>query len=192
MREKTLLSDRCASELKTSLDNRRHTVVTGRINQMKKGALYWAEWAERGIYWAVGALLIVVAVIFLVFIVVEGIPLYFKGEFATATIKLFDQALLTLMLAQVVYTTVAFLKVGTLQVEPILVVGIIASVRRILVLTAVVAGTAGNVGASLTFRQDMVEIGLLSVTVLILAVAIYLVRKSKNFVPSGEDKKWWE
>jgi len=33
-----------------------------------------------------------------------------------------------------------------------------------------------------------VEIGLLSVTVLILAVAIYLVRKSKNFVPSGEDK----
>jgi uncharacterized membrane protein (DUF373 family) len=155
---------------------------------MKKSALYWAEWAERGIYWAVGALLIVVAVIFLVFIVVEGIPLYFKGEFSTATIKLFDQALLTLMLAQVVYTTVAFLKVGTLQVEPILVVGIIASVRRILVLTAVVAGTAGNVGASLTFRQDMVEIGLLSVTVLILAVAIYLVRKSKNFVPSGEDK----
>ena len=155
---------------------------------MKKGALYWAEWAERGIYWAVGALLIVVAVIFLVFIVVEGVPLYLKGEFATATIKLFDQALLTLMLAQVVYTTVAFLKVGILQVEPILVVGIIASVRRILVLTAVVAGTAGNVGASLTFRQDMVEIGLLSVTVLILAVAIYLVRKSKNFVPSGEDK----
>lgn len=155
---------------------------------MKKSALYWAEWAERGIYWAVGALLIVVAVIFLVFIVVEGIPLYFKGDFATATIKLFDQALLTLMLAQVVYTTVAFLKVGTLQVEPILVVGIIASVRRILVLTAVVAGTAGNVGASLTFRQDMVEIGLLSVTVFILAVAIYLVRKSKSFLPSGEDK----
>ena len=124
---------------------------------------------------------------FLIFIVVEDFPLYFKGEFATATIKLFDQALLTLMLAQVVYTTVAFLKVGTLQVEPILVVGIIASVRRILVLTAVVAGTAGNVGASLTFRQDMVEIGLLSVTVFILAVAIYLVRKSKSFLPSGQE-----
>jgi hypothetical protein len=114
---------------------------------MKKDALYWAERAERGIYWAVGALLVIVAIIFLVYIIMKGAPLYFKGEFATATIKLFDQALLTLMIAQVVYTTVAFLKVGVLQVEPILVVGIIASVRRILVLTAVVSGTAGKVGA---------------------------------------------
>ena len=148
---------------------------------MKKDAVYWAERAERGIFWAVGALLIVVAVIFLVFIIINGIPLYFKGEFAPATIKLFDQALLTLMIAQLVYTTVAFLRVGVLQVEPILVVGIIASVRRILVMTAVVSGTVGNVGANLTFRQNMVEISLLALTVLILAIAIYLVRKSKSF-----------
>ena len=154
---------------------------------MKRDALYWAERAERGIYWAVGALLVIVAVIFLVSIIIEDFPLYFKGEFATATIKLFDQALLTLMIAQVVYTTVAFLKVGVLQVEPILVVGIIASVRRVLVMTAVVSGTAGNVGATLTFRQNMVEIGLLSLTVLILAIAIYLVRKSKSFL-SSDDK----
>ena len=154
---------------------------------MEKGALYWAERAERGIYWAVGALLIVVAVIYLVYIILSNFPLYFKGEFATATIKLFDQALLTLMIAQIVYTTVAFLKVGVLQVEPILVVGIIASVRRILVLTALMSGTAGKVGATLSFQEDMVEIGLLSLTVLILAVAIYLVRKSKHFLPADED-----
>ena len=156
---------------------------------MKKDALYWAERAERGIYWAVGALLIVVAVVFLVFIILSNFPLYFRGEFATATIKLFDQALLTLMIAQIVYTTVAFLKVGVLQVEPILVVGIIASVRRILVLTALMSGTAGKVGAGLSFREDMVEIGLLSLTVLILAIAIYLVRKSKSFLPSGDEMR---
>jgi hypothetical protein len=156
---------------------------------MKKNALYWAERAERGIYWAVGALLVIVAIIFLVYIIMKGAPLYLKGEFATATIELFGQSLLTLMIAQVVYTTVAFLKVGVLQVEPILVVGIIASVRRILVLTAVVSGTAGKVGADLTFRQDMVEIGLLSVTVLILAIAIYLVRRSKSFLPSDDEMR---
>ena len=156
---------------------------------MKKDALYWAERAERGIYWAVGALLIVVAVVFLVFIILSNFPLYFRGEFATATIKLFDQALLTLMIAQIVYTTVAFLKVGVLQVEPILVVGIIASVRRILVLTALMSGTAGKVGAGLSFREDMVEIGLLSLTVLILAIAIYLVRKSKSFLPPGDEMR---
>ncbi len=156
---------------------------------MKKDALYWAERAERGIYWAVGALLVIVAVIFLVYIISKGAPLYLKGQFATATIELFGQSLLTLMIAQVVYTTVAFLKVGVLQVEPILVVGIIASVRRILVLTAVVSGTAGKVGADLTFRQDMVEIGLLSVTVLILAIAIYLVRRSKSFLSSKDEMR---
>ena len=59
-------------------------------------------------------LLVVAAVVFLVFIIFKGVPLYFRGEFATATIKLFDQ---TLMIAQVVYTTVAFLKVGVLQPE---------------------------------------------------------------------------
>ena len=32
----------------------------------------------------------------------------------------------------------------------------------------------------------MVELSLLSITVLILAVAIYLVRKSKSFQPSDE------
>lgn len=148
---------------------------------MKKGALYWAERAERGIYWAVGALLIIVAIIFLVHIIMKATPLYLKGEFGTATIALFGEALLTLIIAQVVYTTVAFLKVGVLQVEPILVVGIIASVRRILVLTVVLSGTAGNTGSGLSFRENMVEISLLSFIVLILAIAIYLVRKSKSF-----------
>ncbi len=156
---------------------------------MKKDALYWAERAERGIYWAVGVLLIFVAVIFLVFIILSNFPRYFQGEIASATIKLFDQALLTLMIAQIVYTTVAFLKVGVLQVEPILVVGIIASVRRILVLTALMSGTAGKVGAGLSFREDMVEIGLLSLTVLILAIAIYLVRKSKSFLLPGDEMR---
>ena len=44
--------------------------------------------------------------------------------------------LLVLMLAQIVYTTLAYLRLGQLQVEPVLVVGIIAVVRRILVVTA--------------------------------------------------------
>ena len=156
---------------------------------MKKDALYWAERAERGIYWAVGALLIVRGGYFPRLYYPEQFPPLFPGRIRKATIKLFDQALLTLMIAQIVYTTVAFLKVGVLQVEPILVVGIIASVRRILVLTALMSGTAGKVGAGLSFREDMVEIGLLSLTVLILAIAIYLVRKSKSFLPPGDEMR---
>ena len=146
---------------------------------MKRDALYWAERAERGIYWAVGTTLVLAAVIFLAHVVVKGAALYLAGEFATATITLFDQALLTLMLAQIVYTTIIFLRVGVLRVEPVLVVGIIAAVRRILILTAVVSGTSSTHSSALTFEQSMIEIGLLSLTVLVLAVAIYLVHRAK-------------
>ncbi|MGA8180848.1 MAG: phosphate-starvation-inducible PsiE family protein [Desulfobacterales bacterium] len=145
---------------------------------MKQNALFWAERAERGIYWLVGIVLIFTAAIYLVFTMWEGFSLYSAGNFASATIKLFDRSLLTLMIAQIVYTTLNFLKMGVLQVEPVLVVGIIAVVRRILVLTAVVSGSAKEMGSSLSFRDSMIELGLLSLTVLVLAVSVYLVRKN--------------
>ena len=144
-----------------------------------RGAVYWAERAERAVYWSVGALLILAAAVFLVFTITGGVQDYLQQQFASGTIRLFDRSLLTLMLAQIVYTTLSFLREGVLQVEPVLVVGIIAVVRRILVLTAVVSGTAPNLGAQLTFQQSMLELGLLALTVLVLSVAVYLVRRGK-------------
>jgi uncharacterized membrane protein (DUF373 family) len=147
---------------------------------MKRDALYWAERAERGVYWSVGLILVLAAAVFLVYTVREGARAYLQGHVASGTIRLFDRSLVTLMLAQIVYTTLSFLREGVLQVEPVLVVGIIAVVRRILVLTVVVSGTTQDVGAGLTFQQSMLELGLLSLTVLVLAVAIYLVRRGKS------------
>jgi uncharacterized membrane protein (DUF373 family) len=144
---------------------------------MRRDAIYWAERAERGIYWTVGTILVLSAAVFLVYTIREAVVGYSEGHFASATIRAFDRSLLTLMLAQIVYTTMSYLRQGKLQVEPVLVVGIIAVVRRILVLTAVVSGTSGDMGLVLTFEQSMIELGLLALTVLVLAVAVYLVRK---------------
>jgi uncharacterized membrane protein (DUF373 family) len=147
---------------------------------MKRDALYWAERAERGVYWSVGLTLVLAAAVFLVYTVREGVLTYLQGHVASGTIRLFDRSLVTLMLAQIVYTTLSFLREGVLRVEPVLVVGIIAVVRRILVLTVVVSGTTQDLGAGLTFQQSMLELGLLSLTVLVLAVAVYLVRRGKS------------
>ena len=147
---------------------------------MKRSAIYLAERAERGVYWSVGGVLVFAAAVFLVYTIGEGVQNYLMGHIAAGTIRLFDRSLLTLMLAQIVYTTLSFLREGVLQVEPVLVVGIIAVVRRILVLTAVVSGTTQDLGATLTFQQSMLELGLLSVTVLVLAVSVYLVRKPRG------------
>jgi len=53
-------------------------------------------------------------------------------------------------------------------------------------LTAVVSGTAKEMGASLSFRESMIELGLLSLTVLVLAVSVYLVRKNTVIETSQE------
>jgi len=147
---------------------------------MKRDAIYWAERAERGIYWTVGTILVLCAAVFLLYSIREAWLGYARGHFTSATIRAFDRSLLTLMLAQIVYTTLSYLRQGMLQVEPVLVVGIIAVVRRILVLTAVVSGTSGEMGLVITFEQSMIELGLLALTVLVLAVAVYLVRKGKD------------
>ena len=142
-------------------------------------SLALAERAERGVYWTVGAVLVLGATIFLGFTVYEAVVSYLGKDIAGGTIRLFDRSLLTLMLAQIVYTTLGYLRSGVLQVEPVLVVGIIAVVRRILVLTAVVGGTAGDLGSTVTFTQAMIELGLLAFTVLALSVAVYLVRRGQ-------------
>lgn len=143
----------------------------------KRDFLSGLEQAERGLYWTVGLALIAGAAAFLGFTVWEALVGFVRGEVARSTLQLFDRLLLVLMLAQIVYTTLRFLRVGTLQVEPVLVVGIIAVVRRILVVTAVMGGTMRDAGSPAeTFQEIVLELGLLALTVLALAIAVYLLR----------------
>jgi uncharacterized membrane protein (DUF373 family) len=147
---------------------------------VERDFLGWVERAERGIYWAVGLSLILGAAAFLAFTVWQAALGFTSGSFALTTLQLFDRLLFALMLAQIVYTTLSFLRVGSLQVEPVLVVGIIAVVRRILVVTAVLGGTMRETGSTAeTFQEIVAELGLLAVTVLALSVAVYLLRRTR-------------
>lgn len=144
---------------------------------MKTNFVDWMERAERGLYWTVGFALVLGAAAFLGFTIWQALGDFLSGAVAHAILRLFDRLLLVLMLAQIVYTTLSFLRIGSLQVEPVLVVGIIAVVRRILVVTAVMGGTLRDAGSTAeTFQELVLELGLLAVTVLALSVAVYLVR----------------
>jgi hypothetical protein len=75
-----------------------------------------------------------------------------------------------------------------LVTEPFLVVGLIASIRRLLVITLEAAtltkgGTWSVEGASI-FRASMIELGLLGLLVLILVFSITLLRR---FAPPPKD-----
>lgn len=136
------------------------------------------EIGERVIYWLVAVSLMIGAVVYLGYTLVDVTGLYLEAQYTNGTLALLNGSLLTLMLAQVVYTTLTFLETGVLQIEPVLIVGIIASVRRILVITATLSTNSAALEPS-TFQENMVELGTLGGITLVLAVAIYLIRRHR-------------
>jgi uncharacterized membrane protein (DUF373 family) len=93
-----------------------------------------------------------------------------------------DELLLVLMLVEILHTVRISIHSHTLVTEPFLVVGLIASVRRILVITLEAAnltkeGKWSSDGASI-FHASMVELGLLGVLILILVTCITMLRRT--------------
>src|SRR5271167_1269851 len=100
---------------------------------------------------------------------------------ATQTLLVLDQLLVVLMLVEILHTVRLSIHSHVLVTEPFLVVGLIASIRRMLVITLEAANlTKGGVwsadGASI-FRGSMLELGLLGLVILILVFSITLLRR---------------
>jgi hypothetical protein len=100
---------------------------------------------------------------------------------ATETLRVMDQLLLVLMLVEILHTVRISIRSHILVIiEPFLVVGLIASIRRILVISLEAAaltkgGTLTTEGESI-FRTSMIELALLGLLILILVVCITLLR----------------
>ena len=135
------------------------------------------ERLEAGIYLSAGLLLATAAALILAFATWEGLLATVHGNYPAGVIHLLDRVLLALMLAEVIYTVVRFAREGTIEAEPFLVIGIIASVRRLLVLTA--EGVAELDPQNPKFLALLAELGLLSVVVALFALAIFLIRRSR-------------
>jgi uncharacterized membrane protein (DUF373 family) len=104
---------------------------------------------------------------------------------AAETLRVLDQLLAVLMLVEILHTVRISIHSHYLVTEPFLVVGLIASIRRILVITLEAStltktGTWSAEGASI-FRAGMIELGLLGLIILILVFSITLLRR---FAPS--------
>jgi hypothetical protein len=100
---------------------------------------------------------------------------------AAETLRVLDQLLVVLMLVEILHTVRISIHSHFLVTEPFLVVGLIASIRRVLVITLEAAtltkgGTWSAEGASI-FRASMAELGLLGLLILILVFSITLLRR---------------
>lgn len=97
------------------------------------------------------------------------------GEIEHKAIEILNTVLLVMMTMEIVYTVAISLRSHTLNAEPFLTIGVIASIRRMLVITATSTELEGQPEQ---FHNTLVELGLLAVTVVALAAAIWILRYS--------------
>ena len=91
-------------------------------------------------------------------------------------------AIAVLMLVEILHTVRVSIRSGQLSCEPFLIVGLIASIRRVLVIT--LETSQATKGGSLSeasegvFRASMIELGVLAVLIMVMVVSIYILHRS--------------
>jgi phosphate starvation-inducible membrane PsiE len=92
-------------------------------------------------------------------------------------IEILNTILLVMMTMEIVYTVAISLKSHTLNAEPFLIIGSIAGIRRMLVITATSTESENDPAK---FHNTLVELGLLAATVVAMAIAIWILRYSQR------------
>jgi uncharacterized membrane protein (DUF373 family) len=90
-----------------------------------------------------------------------------------------DELLFTLMLVEILHTVRQSIASDQITIEPFLIVGLIASVRRILIVTVEIANQSKGQD-TIPFDHAMIELGVLGWLVLVLIASIYLSRRSRR------------
>src|SRR6266568_1565042 len=108
------------------------------------------------------------------------------AEIEHKSIEILNTVLLVMMTMEIVYTVAISLESHTLNAEPFLIIGMIAGIRRMLVITA--TSTEQEAHAE-QFHNTLVELGLLAGMVVALAAAIWILRYSAHkFVTAGSQR----
>ena len=157
------------------------TVVTTRVESGRRddrwAALVAKAFArlEDVVYFGLAVMLAVVAFVLLVEGAVSLGRALVDGAVAANVVRFLDRILLILMVVEILYTVQVSLREHALIPEPFLVIGLIAGMRRILVLTAEFSDLVTEGGEA--FRNAMFELGLLTFMVLALVASLVMLRR---------------
>jgi uncharacterized membrane protein (DUF373 family) len=103
------------------------------------------------------------------------------GDVPTLVLNFLDDLLLVFIVTELIHTVRAVIDEKVLVAEPFLIVGIVAAIRRLIVVSAEAKALQGKP----EFGDAMTEIGLLTGTVILLAAAIFLLRNTARSEPSS-------
>lgn len=130
---------------------------------------------EDVIYGILALLLVAVVILVLVAATVALWHAIEGGDLIAGVVDVIDKVLLALMVAEILYTVIISFRSHSLQAKPFIIVGLIAAVRRVLLISL----EAAHVSAieSPAFTNYMIELGVLSVLILIFVISLYVFGK---------------
>ncbi len=140
---------------------------------------------ESVVLFAIAIVLASLAVLLLFFTVQALYVAVVGGQIRDQAITILDSVLLVMMTMEIVYTVTLSLESHTLLVEPFLIVGAIAAIRRMLVITA--ESTKIEVSNPDVFRNTLIELGLLAFMILAIAFSIWILRR--GWKPPAEEEE---
>ena len=131
---------------------------------------------EDAVYWAIAVVLIAGCVVLLV--AQFNTMLHLRASPAsTVMLEILDGLLLIFIFVELLYAVRACLRSHEIVAEPFLIVGILAGIKEIVVLS-VEAAKLLEKGPE--FARAIVEIGVLGAVVLVLALSAYVLRVRKH------------
>ena len=139
--------------------------------------------AEDVVYGGIAILLVVTAVVLLVRAAGELLRIG-GSSVQDVSIEVLDLLLLVFIVVELLFAVRTTLSKRELVAEPFLLVGIIASIKEIVVLSV---KAAEEVGEGAVFDDQLMVIGVLGVLVLMLGITAWLLRLKEREPDEGEN-----
>lgn len=149
------------------------------------------NWAARSftliediVYIGLGVLLAASSLVLLATGIMDFTQNLLSGSFPQEIVALLDRILLVLLFVELLYTVQVSFREHTILPEPFLLVGLIAAIRRVLVLTAEFAEIADK--AEEIFRHFIYELGALTLLIVALVASLYIL--TRQGVKAGAER----
>ena len=108
------------------------------------------------------------------------------GSLTTNIVALLDRVLLILLVVELLYTVQVSFREHALMPEPFLLIGLIAGIRRVLLLTAELAQVSEK--SEVVFQHFIMELLTLTVLIVALVISLVVLRKRSGMAPTERAK----
>ncbi|SHE55421.1 Phosphate-starvation-inducible E [Ferrithrix thermotolerans DSM 19514] len=142
------------------------------------GASQVLEFSEKIIYLVIAITLVVMSVISLISSTKALANVVVHGDVILGLTSVLNDILFVIILMELLGTVITHLSEGGFQLRPFLIIGIISSVRRVLVLGAQLSTTRRL--STVAFDHALIELGVDATIVVILTVSLFIIQKIRS------------